>query len=861
MPAANARRRWPYLIVAVALLIGAWLWFRGGDDAETKTGRADKTRTGRFSLGEGRRGGGRNVSFDVRATLRGHVQLPDGTPIPGAEVVIQAGPAPMPGASPVVTHDGARKVITDVDGAFAFEDLRAGRYLVAASREDDVAPTTAVFVTPDVTTITLIAFPGAAVEVVVRSAADRSPVAGATVRITDGDRTFGEQWSARTAVTDAQGIAKFRGMIATASHLVSATAPGYAENTVAIHDFQYAERTWSVEVLLKRGAQISGRVLDANGKGLPDATVAWELNGEPRPADTPDLFDPFPFHGHMQAVQTDRDGRFALSVEPGSGCVLAAHPTHQLGEQCAVSVAAGSERAGIEIVLRDGGEVSGQVVWSDGTPAAGATVIATKRGWIHQPIQSKSYRFEARTGIDGRFSFRGIKRGELDITAFTDDASSPLVPVDLTKRSSVRDLKIELSYEGTIRGRVVDETKAPVAYAVVKYAIDPNMGPPDASGKPPQRGRRAEMMSQHRDFALPKSIGATRTDLEGNFELRGLPQGLYTITATRPGPIDLPTAFTSATEMAVGLGDTVELVLQGLGGVKGRVVDESGRPVTLYRVSLAPSMKHPRRDQFAVGHRIVSGDGAFTLGAVPSGEYRVRIDGEDVTEEVAADVVKVKAGAVADVGTIHVRKGVVRHGIVLAKDKTPAGAARVTAMLGTNGEPIVLESDDDGRFTLPAMPTDAAIRIRADKFAATSDWLTVPPGTSQIEIVLSKDGVGSVSGVLVEAGTRLDRRSVVLTLVGEGTPDDKLSVMRNTVTQEGGAFRFDAVPMGDYLIWVRRFSRTKQLEGDIWWKQDAPIHVEPQRETQVVLPVPPLEGGSTDDAPQGGSGGGRGSAK
>lgn len=861
MTTANARRRWPYLVVAVALLIGAWLWFRGGDDAETRAGGADKTRTGRFSLGEGRGGGGRNVSFDARATLRGHVQLPDGTPVPGAEVVIQAGPAALPGASPVIAHDGDRKVVTDIDGAFAFEDLRAGRYLVAASREDDVAPTTAVFVTPAVTTITLIAVPGAAVEVVVRSAADRSPIAGATVRITDGDRTFGEQWSARTATTDAQGIAKFRGMIATASHLVSATAPGYAENTLAIHDYQYAERTWSVEVLLKRGAQISGRVLDANGKGLADATVAWELNGEPRPDDTPDLFDPFPFHGHMQAVQTDRDGRFALSVEPGSGCVLAAHPTHQLGEQCAVSVAAGSERSGIEIVLRDGGEVSGQVVWSDGTPAAGATVIATKRGWIHQPIQSKSYRFEARTGIDGRFSFRGIKRGELDITAFTDDASSPLVPVDLTKHTSVRDLEIELSNEGTIRGRVVDETKAPVAYAVVKYAIDPNMGPPDASGKPPQRGRRAEMMSQHRDFALPKSIGATRTDLEGNFELRGLPQGLYTLTATRPGPVDLPTAFTSATEMAVGVGDTVELVLQGLGGVKGRVVDESGRPVQLYRVSLAPSMKHPRRDQFAVGHRIVSGDGAFTLGAVPSGEYRVRIDGEDVTEEVAADVVKVKAGAVADVGTIHVRKGVVRHGIVLAKDKTPAGAARVTAMLGTNAEPIVLESDDDGRFTLPAMPTDAPIRIRADKFAATSDWLTVPPGTSQIEIVLSKEGLGSVSGVLVEAGTRLDRRSVVLTLVGEGTPDDKLSVMRNTVTQEGGAFRFDSVPMGDYLIWVRRFSRTKQLEGDIWWKQDAPIHVEPQRETQVVLPVPPLEGGSTDDAPQGGSGGGRGSAK
>ena len=110
-------------------------------------------------------------------------------------------------------------------------------------------------------------------------------------------------------------------------------------------------------------------------------------------------------------------------------------------------------------------------------------------------------------------------------------------------------------------------------------------------------GLRAEMMARHPDFALPRSIGATRSDGEGNFELDGLPEGLYTLTASRPGPIDLPTAFTSATDSGVAVGDTVELVLKGLGGIHGRVIDESGRPVTAFEVSLAPSMKHQKRDQ------------------------------------------------------------------------------------------------------------------------------------------------------------------------------------------------------------------------------------------------------------------------
>ncbi|HEY5949426.1 MAG TPA: carboxypeptidase regulatory-like domain-containing protein [Kofleriaceae bacterium] len=797
----------------------------------------------------------------MRAALHGHVIFPNGKGVPGAEVVIQSGPSPLPGwAADETQRDGARKTIAGAEGAFAFDNLRVGTYVVAAVHDDDVAPSTTVSVLPSVSDVTLVMFPGAALEVTVRSETDRAPLAGAMVRVTDGDRSFGEQWSFRTAQTDARGIAKFRGVIATASHVIAASAPGYAETTLAVHDHQFADRSWSVEMVLRKAAQVSGRVVDSDGHGIPNATVSWELDGVARPSDTPDLFDPFPFHGHIQAVQSDAEGRFAISAEPGSGCVLAAHPTHELGEVCDLKISVGSERSGVEVVLKDGGHISGQVVWSDGTPAAGATVIATKRGWIHQPIQSKSYRFEVRTGLDGQFDLRGIKRGELDLTAFTDDASSPLVPIDLTKKSEYRDVKIQLSNEGTIRGRVVDDAKNPVAYAVVKYAIDPNMAPPDAQGKPRER-RRADATAQHPDFALPRSIGATRTDRDGNFELRGLPDGMYNVMASRPDAVDMPTAYTMTNELAVAVGDTIELVLKGIGGVKGHVVAETGKPVVTFGISLAPLTAKPRRDQFNVAHQFVSPDGSFSLAAVPAGQYRLRVDGEDVSEQVAADAVTVVSGKTADVGTIKVMRGVRRHGVVLTKQRKPSPAARVTVMLDDKAEPFTLESDDDGAFVIPPLPVEQPLRVRADKYTSTSDWIVIPGGTTKLELVLAKEGLGTISGVLVEGGVPLDKRSIVLTLVGAGTPDDKLSPVRNVLTKEGGAFKIESLPAGDYLIWVKRISRSKQTEGDIWWKQEAPVHVEAQKDTQVVLPVPPRSDGSASDLPgsdqQGGSGQGR----
>jgi hypothetical protein len=129
--------------------------------------------------------------------------------------------------------------------------------------------------------------------------------------------------------------------------------------------------------------------------------------------------------------------------------------------------------------------------------------------------------------------------------------------------------------------------------------------------------------------------GVTSTDAEGRFEIRDLPAGRYTITATkggyvtgqygqrRPGepgtPIDLSDAQTA---------ERVNFVLSRGGVISGRVVDDGGEPVSGTAVSAM-------RYQFVAGsRRLVPGGGEgstdrtddqghFRLFGLPPGDYYV----------------------------------------------------------------------------------------------------------------------------------------------------------------------------------------------------------------------------------------------
>lgn len=764
--------------------------------------------------------------------LRGRVVFPDRAPVPGATVALLGRPADAPRIPPV-----QRFAVADATGEFVFERQLAGEYLLEAHHEDAVSQTAKVALSARTEPVTLVLVPAATLTVRVVAESDERPIPGARVRVGMGDQQFGETDVFREGTTDAAGQAVFRGVLPTANHIVYVDAPGFVDGQVNVLAFEHPRRErWEVTVALLAAARVSGRVVDARGRGLPGATVGWQLGATPRPRDTPDLFDPFPFHGRSGAVTTDAHGRFTLAAEPGPGCVIAIHPRHELGQTCGLTAELGREVAGVEVVLLDGARISGIVVDPSGAPVGGADVIVTKRGWQHMPMFSDSYRFHAVTGADGRFEFTGVKRVALALTAWTPERSSDLLEIDMTQTSEMTDVRLVLEYNGEITGEVVEESGEPVAGAPVEHWAELTLEVPRGVGG--GKGGRVQELLEHKNRALPRASGTTLTDLEGKFRITGLPSGVYTVRASRPTRGAMPPAYTSVQDV-VEVGGSVRLVLRGLGGVRGQVVDERGQPVQAYEILFAPLRPRLKRDDFDGAQPIASEDGRFVIHDLPVGEWVLAVRGRDVVETRMSRAVTIQAGQVADAGTIRVERGRSRPGLVLDAKGAPVPQARVTLSFEAPTEVYDVIADKKGAFTLPPVAAGRPLKVRAESLTASSNWLVVPPQLEKVTIALTEEAKGSVAGVLIEPGQPVDNRTMILTFVADGVPGVDLAGKYAAVTAEGGRFRFEQVAPGQYYLWCRRAQKTKVEGGDAWARYEKPISVTALKETAIVFRPPP----------------------
>jgi protocatechuate 3,4-dioxygenase beta subunit len=216
-----------------------------------------------------------------------------------------------------------------------------------------------------------------------------------------------------------------------------------------------AERRWIGVAVLALGAAavaqaprqvtISGRVVDENGKPVAGASAGVFAADEF--VDTAQLLaDP--------AARSGADGRYAVAVG-AEGCLLVlAAPGRQ---SCAQQIRDRRHDTAVgDTVLMPGSRLAGRVRDEAGAPLAGArlrvesSVFGTfELGYVHAGAVS---------GADGVFVVPGVPRTGLRLIAEADGCSSeaklvgPETSADFT-----------LAKLGVVRGRVVDDTGAPVA--------------------------------------------------------------------------------------------------------------------------------------------------------------------------------------------------------------------------------------------------------------------------------------------------------------------------------------------------------------------------------------------------------------
>lgn len=750
------------VLVAILLVIaaagGAWWW---GHARSAHRPAAAAATAGSAQLGGARERAQRSgevagqarvmIDDEPRGTLRleGQVVDADDHPVAGATVAITAFPP--------------RRATSEADGSFAFDGLVARPYTLIARAPQGVAgPVTAPLTEKSDPVVLRLRRAGKLTVAVV--GASGAPVAGATVELRGID--------VQRATAD--GKPAVFAPVVPGPYQIAAWADGMAR---AFQVIQISAGDAQARLVLASGAPVRGRVVDDRGAGIGDARVRysgasdWSQQANAR----------------LDGAVTAADGSFAFDALPaGSFRFIATHPERAPATSALVTLDGKTARDGVVIAMEVGAAVRGRVVDAQHHPVASARVriggaADQRRMQLEAPRQAFS-------DAQGAFEIKGLPRKALSAVALHETGSSQTVAVDTT-RGDVAELVLAIEMTGTISGKVVDPQGQPVEGAQV------TAGPSFAGG------RGAFDASQWRLRGLPDAV----SDAAGKFTLTGLAPGQYRIAAAMArargpgiGGRGLRDGVTAST------GDnSVVLVLQPDGGVKGRVAFSDGTVPGMFTVSV-------QQIQQTFG----GGDGSFVLDGIAPATYEVSVRGPSF--QTRSVEIAIEAAKTADAGTIVVVKGRSIAGVVVA-DGQPVPGATVYAgrTVFGNGTTSAAQpgpaagglagafaggtknttTDEAGAFSLSGFGDGDLTLVAEQDAIGRSRALRLPQGVAgQAELVLSLEKFGALKGVLQQGGKSAE--GIVVTCQSTSTPGAVYAVAAGA----DSAYRFDRLAPDVYKV-------------------------------------------------------------
>jgi protocatechuate 3,4-dioxygenase beta subunit len=408
----------------------------------------------------------------------------------------------------------------------------------------------------------------------------------------------------------------------------------YLAYTYIPHIVVTAGQTTIVNVTLEEDGLISGKVTDEAGIGVADARIVL---GHPI------------LGWNDWGIRTDADGFYTtiglpagiykIKVRPPEGVYL----SHAFITD--IVVVAG-ETTTVNVVLQEGGLISGRVTCPAGQPVAGARIsmwdpVTEARGW-------------AWTGVDGYYTTIGLLPGtyEMRVTPPPGINLAPaVIPGIVVTAGKTTTVNVTLKEGGLISGRVTDTEYNP-AEGIFIFVWD-------------------EMTD---DWA-----GHAWTADDGTFVVP-LPPGIYRIFLQSPpgGPYLAP-AWVFGIAVTAGEITTVDIILEPGGRVSGRITDARG--VAVAGAGVRVNGWGTATDE----------DGRFTTIALLPGIYEMEVippPGINLAPAVIPDIV-VTAGETTTVDVTLRLPGDVNHdGRVDAAD-----LAAVTAAFNTQDPAADLNQD------------------------------------------------------------------------------------------------------------------------------------------------------------------------
>lgn len=377
-----------------------------------------------------------------------------------------------------------------------------------------------------------------ALRVLVRRALDGTPVAGVTVRASDGRESLADP-SAVTATTDDGGVAWLVG-VAPGRLTVGTDRGGRSVAEVV------GPGVTSTALEIPLGVTVRGEVIDVDGRTVAGAVVWCSGGSEHEPG--------------TDVALTDARGRFTIVDLPPDRRIAARSKGHAVSPVRFVGAPPGARLDGLLLTLgAEGVHVGGRVVGPDGFPLAGATVRIVRRD-ARVPVSPDGHDapatppFDGVSDHEGRFAADGLPPGRHELLVVGEGAAPIRLPVDV--RAGMTPLTVRLQRGARVVGHVEDESGAPLAGVVVRVA---------GSGGAPFHP-------------------ATVSDLAGRFELGAIPAGAVRLRAEAAAG-----GANRDFEFRDGDVEAWRVTLPSGHRITGRVTDPAGGPLSGLRVIARPS--------------------------------------------------------------------------------------------------------------------------------------------------------------------------------------------------------------------------------------------------------------------------------
>ncbi|MHC4820099.1 MAG: carboxypeptidase regulatory-like domain-containing protein [Planctomycetota bacterium] len=716
--------------------------------------------------------------------LSGTVTLESGEPVPDVEIAVFPNPrGDMPFIEKTTTMTGE-------DGSYSFSALPPGRltgFVRPPNRPVQILDRLRI---PEQSTADVVLKGNCGLRLLVKNEAG-DPVAGASVTVV-GRRpaqtfTFTKTGNDGVVALESLGEGKLE--------MVAVMHPEYLPFPDRIwnpgKDMQDLElvpgETKESTVTLRSGIVLHGRTVDAaSGDPVPGAFVR---------AVSSDMDLMFGGDG----VRSDAEGKFRLpALRTGRSLLLADAVTHSMppGIKRALRSKETPEGLGpfvleleegvapteVTLPLHRNGTLRGRVVSPEGQPVPAATVSITDFDPDRLMDQSPSYV----TDSGGRFTIDDFAPGfECTLSATADGwMKGEIESITLEAGATLDDVEIVLTSGHELAGEVVDASGVPLADALVQVAPE---------------GRR-NSLNLGRSDSPP-----ARTDAEGRFVMRAIPEGRMAVRAEREGFVP----STEVTEVVAGQRAQVRVTLKRDAPISGRVVDESGAAVSSAWVRAQSGEKVMGSGGGHSGRTNTVADGTFTIEGLPANAtFDVTAGANGFVNAPAVSVTSGTSGV-----EIRLQRGLEISGRVL--DPAGRGLAGMRVRIHPKeraGGRESVKTNDQGGFSVRGLePGPHSVRVYGPQngdFILNEDH-TVEAGELGVTVNL-REGL-RIDGRLVDSnGKPVVGASVNASRIDEGQP----SSSHHSNSNKSGEFALRGMPEGNYRVIVsHRGSQAQRLES------------------------------------------------